>query len=91
MWPAFASRVPSICISPLRRFATSRTCSTFSITNIEGSWPRVARQFALIRFALVSSRNLKPKEAVNALKTLGIPMTVEQCVTYIEEESRYAG
>lgn len=33
-------------------------------------------------------RNLKPKEIVYAMKTLGVAMTVEQCVTYIEKESR---
>ncbi len=33
-------------------------------------------------------RNLKPKEIVYAMRTLGVNITVEQCVTYIEKESR---
>lgn len=33
-------------------------------------------------------RNLKPKEIVYAMKALGVTMSVEQCVAYIEKESR---
>ncbi|CAF3744523.1 unnamed protein product [Rotaria socialis] len=32
--------------------------------------------------------NLKPKEAVYAMKTLGVNMSVDQCATYIEKETR---
>jgi Ca2+-binding EF-hand superfamily protein len=33
-------------------------------------------------------RNLKPKEIVYAMRTLGVNITVEECVAYIEKESR---
>ncbi|CAF1066765.1 unnamed protein product [Didymodactylos carnosus] len=32
--------------------------------------------------------NLKPKDVVYAMRTLGVFLTVEQCVDYIEKESR---
>lgn len=33
-------------------------------------------------------RNLKPKEIVYAMRTLGVNISVEECVAYIEKESR---
>lgn len=36
----------------------------------------------------VCDRNLKPKEVVYAMRTLGVIMSVDQCVSYIEKESR---
>jgi len=33
-------------------------------------------------------RNLRPKEIVYALKTLGVNISIEQCTVYVEKESR---
>lgn len=41
-----------------------------------------------IILSFFSIRNLKPKEIVYAMRALGVNLTVEQCVAYIEKESR---
>ncbi len=59
----------------------------FLIINVEGLILFIfyIKYFSFLLFCI---RNLKPKEIVYAMRTLGVNITVEQCVTYIEKESR---
>lgn len=59
--------------------------SIFSIINVEGLSEKVSLR---ILIDLILNSNLKPKDIVYAMRVLGVNITVEECLAYIEKESR---